>query len=256
MHIIVGIKSVVTRAPRGEIVRTEGNCALNPFDRPALEVARQLKVQHGATVTVISMGPPATDAILREALATGADRAVLLCDAALAGADTLATSTALQAGIAYLAPFDLLLFGTRTSDSDTGQVGSQTAVLLDVPMVTGVVKIDHNSRHNTVERFVDGFREVFEVSGPAAFTIRPEAASPRDPPLGGLAAAFDNMTVEVLTMHDLGLTAKQVGEAGSPTRVLSVKPVSKARACQWIEGTPGEQVAELVRCLSDTGLIV
>jgi electron transfer flavoprotein alpha/beta subunit len=75
------------------------------------------------------MGPPTVEATLREALAIGADRAVLLCDPALAGSDTLATSTALCAGATIPGPFDLVLFGTRTSDSDTGQVGPQTAVL-------------------------------------------------------------------------------------------------------------------------------
>ena len=142
MHIIVCIKSVVIDAPRGKTVRTADTCALNPFDRPALEVALQLKEKHGGSVTVMSMGPPTAETALREALAAGADRAVLLCDPAMAGSDTLATSTALCAGVSGLAPFDLLLFGTRTSDSDTGQVGPQTAVLLDLPMVTGAVRID------------------------------------------------------------------------------------------------------------------
>ncbi|MBC2711763.1 MAG: electron transfer flavoprotein subunit beta/FixA family protein [Desulfosarcina sp.] len=255
MHIIVCIKSVVTEAPRGKIVRTADKCALNPFDRPALEVALQLKEKHGGSVTVLSMGPPTAEATLREALATGADRAVLLCDPALAGSDTLATSTALCAGAQYLAPFDLLLFGTRTSDSDTGQVGPQTAMLLNLPMVTGAVKIDGTPESITVERKVDGFQEIYEVAIPAALTIHPIAAVPRDPALGGIADAFDEMPVETITIGPLGIDPKQVGDAGSPTRVLSMKPVKKERACQWIEGTPVAQADALVRQLVDSGLI-
>jgi electron transfer flavoprotein beta subunit len=255
LHIIVCIKSVVVDAPRGKIVRTADKCALNSFDRPALEVALQLKERYGGSVTVLSMGPPTAETALREALAAGADRAVLLCDPALAGADTLATSTALCAAVHGLAPFDMLLFGTRTSDSDTGQVGPQTAVLLDLPMVTGTVKIDGAHDCLTVERKVDGFMEIYEVALPAALTIHPTAAAPRDPALGDIATAFDEMSVEIVSIKQLGLDPSLVGEAGSPTRVLSMKPIQKNRACRWIEGTPATQADTLVQKLVDAGLI-
>jgi electron transfer flavoprotein beta subunit len=255
LHIIVCIKSVVVAAPRGKIVRTADKCALNPFDRPALEVALQLKETQGGSVTVLSMGPSTAETTLREALAAGADRAVLLCDPALAGSDTLATATALRAGVDYLAPFDLLLFGTRTSDSDTGQVGPQTAVLLDLPLICGAVKIDDTLDCLTVERTVDGFMEKYEVTLPAALTIHPTAAAPREPALGGIGAAFDEMPVETITARQLDLDPSLVGEAGSPTRVLSMKSVKKERACQWIEGTPTAQADALVRQLVDAGLI-
>lgn len=255
MRIIVCIKSVVTESPRGKIVRTADKCVMNPFDRPALEVALQLREKHGGSVTALSMGPPTAKAALREALAAGADRAVLLCDRALSGSDTLATSTALGAGVHYLAPFDLLLFGTRTSDSDTGQVGPQTAVLMEIPMVTGAVRIDGGPQRLTVSREVDGFQEVYEVTSPAGLTIHPTAAVGRDPALGGIAEAFDEMPVETLSIGQLGLDPTRVGEAGSPTRVLSMKPVKKDRACQWIEGSPAAQADALVRQLVGAGLL-
>ena len=255
MHIIVCIKSVVVDAPRGKIVRSADNCALNPYDRPALEVALRLKEKHGGAVTALTMGPPTAETTLREALAVGADRAVLLSDPALANSDTLATSTALGACVRSLAPFDLLLFGTRTSDSDTGQVGSQTAALLDLPMVTGALNIDGTVDRLTVERGVDGFLEVYEVALPAALAIHPTAALPRDPALGGLAAAFDEMPVETVSIDRLDLDPSLVGESGSPTRVLSMKPIIKNRACRWIEGTPAAQADTLVRQLVDAGLI-
>ena len=255
MHTIVCIKSVVTDAPREKIVRTADKCAFNPFDRPALEVALQLKAQHGGSVSVLSMGPPTAEATLREALAAGADRAVLLCDPALAGSDTLATSTALSAGAHYLSPFDLLLSGARTSDSDTGQVGSQTATLLDIPMLTGAIQIDGASDRLTVERMIDGFREIYELALPAALSIHPTAAIPRDPTLGNIATAFDELPVETITIGQLGLDPSLVGDLGSPTRVLSMKPVKRDRSCQWIEGTPVAQADALVRQLADSGLI-
>lgn len=255
MQIIVCIKSVVLDAPRGKIVRTADKCALNPFDRPPLEVALQLKEKHGGAVTVLTMGPSTAETSLREALAAGADRAVLLCDPALANSDTLATSTALSAAANYLAPFDLLLFGLRTLDSDTGQVGPQTAVLLDLPMVAGAVKIDGAPNCLTVTRKVDGFLEKYEVGLPAAFTIHPTAIAPRDPALGEIAFAFDEMPVETITVEQLGLDPSLVGEAGSPTRVLCMKPIKKDRTCRWIEGTPAAQADALVRQLVSAGLI-
>ena len=255
MHTIICIKSVVTDAPRGKIVRTPENCAFNPFDRPALEIALDLKKVHGGSVTVLSMGPPTAGAILREALAAGADRAVLLCDPAFAGADTLATATALCAGVKYLSPYDVLLFGIRTSDSDTGQVGSQTAAMLDIPTVTGIVRIESGPENMTVQREVDGFMETYEVTPPAAFTIHPKAALPKEPSLGGIATAFDEMPVESIGIEQLDLDAQLVGEAGSPTRVLSMKPIKRNRSCRWIDGTPPQQADALVRHLVGEGLI-
>lgn len=255
MHIIVCIKSVVTDAPRGKIIRSADKCALNPFDRPALEIALRLKTRHGGVITALSMGPPTAEATLREALALGADRAVLLCDPALAGADTLATSTALAAGVTHLAPFDLLLFGTRSSDSDTGQVGPQTAVLLDIPMLTNVVGLDEWAPTFTATREVDGFVETYALDSPAALTLHPSAAPPRDAALGDIATAFDKQSVTRLTIDTLGLDPATVGDAGSPTRVLSIKPVKKDRTCRMIDGTAAEQSEALVHQLASSGHI-
>lgn len=255
MHIVVCIKSVVVEAPKGKIIRTPDKCALNPFDRPVLEIALQLKAAQGGSVTVLSMGPPSAEASLREAMAAGADRAVLLCDPALAGADTLATATALCAGIGSLAPFDLVLFGTRTSDSDTGQVGPQTAVLLDLPMVSGARQIEVEANTLTVSRDLDGILETYALDMPAALTIHPSASTPRDPELGKIVEAFDEKTVESITIGQLGLEPAQVGDAGSPTRVLSMKTVTRKRTCQWIEGTSDAQADALVKKLVEAGKI-
>ena len=131
LNIIVCVKSVVLDAPKGRVVRSSESCELNPFDRPVLEVALNLREAHGGKITAISMGPEASALALIETMALGIDRSILISDPALAGSDTLVTSTALAAAIQKIAPFDLVLFGTRTADSDTGQVGPQTAALLE-----------------------------------------------------------------------------------------------------------------------------
>ncbi len=255
LHIIVCIKAVVLKAPRGRIVRAAENSRLNPFDLPALEAALQLKAQRGGTVTVLSMGPPSSRIVLAEAMAMGADRAVLASDPALAGADTLATSATLAAAVGTLAPYDLVLFGIRTSDSDTGQVGPQTAVALNLPLVSGVHRFELMEAGLRVERAMDQWVETFEVNFPAALTLRPEAARPRDIGLGGLAEAFDADQVEMLRLADLGLSADHVGEYGSPTRVRSMKPIQHERRCRILEGDPAELADQLIRELTRKGVL-
>jgi electron transfer flavoprotein beta subunit len=189
MHVIVCIKSVVKWdsgeqiSRDGRLVRTAENCELNPYDRPAIEIALQLKEEMGGSVTALSMGPESSEDALLEALAMGADRAALACDPALAGSDTLATSCALAAAIARLEPFDLVIFGARTSDSDTGQVGPQTATLLGIPLVTWAATVKAEGGGIVVERKADGFKEVYELTLPAALTVHPGALMPRDVPI-------------------------------------------------------------------------
>lgn len=254
-HTIVCIKAVVARAPKGRILRTTDNSCFNPFDRVALEAALQLKAHYGGHVTVLSMGPPTCEVVMTEALAMGADRAVLACDPAFAGADTLATSTTLAAAIETLAPYDLVLFGTRTADSDTGQVGPQTAVALNVSLVTGVHQLTCADDHLEVHRTMDHLVESFEVDFPAALTIRPEALQPRDIGLGGLAEAFDDCQVERLQLADLALSCDQVGEAGSPTRVVSMQPLRQKRQGQFLQGEPADLADQLIHHWMEKGLL-
>ncbi len=241
--------------PKGKLVREVDSLALNPFDRPALEVALRMKEELGGTVTALSMGPEASASALYEAMAMGVDRMVLLSDPALAGSDTLATSTALAASIAKLSPFDLVLFGTSTADSDTGQVGPQTAVLLDLPMVTWAHSIDWTDPGLHVKRRADGFYEEFELSLPAALTIHPRSVKPRDIGLAGLESAFEQGKIEKWTLSDLDISANQVGWAGSPTRVPAWTRVTRERKCEFISGTTKEQVEGLVSRLVESGLI-
>ena len=255
LHIIVCIKSVITTAPENGIVRSADTAELNPFDRPALEVAISMVEEQGGMVTVLSMGPPACAFVLNEAMAMGADRGVLLSDARLVDSDTLATSTVLAAAIKKLVPFDLALFGTRTYDSDTGQVGPQTAVLIDAPLVTGVTSCEFKDNLLRVDRKIDGFREEYELSLPATLTIHPSAVKPRDIPLGGIEEAFNTKKINVLTLDDLEITPGIVGSAGSPTRVISMTRVTRERKCEFLTGTTDEQVEELLDRIKKSGLI-
>jgi len=255
LKIIVCIKSVVLKAPGGRVTRTPESSRLNPFDRPVLETAFRLRGENGGTVSAVSMGPEAGVHALYEALALGADRGVLINDPALSGSDTLVTSTVLGSAVERLAPYDLLLFGTRTSDSDTGHVGPQTAVLLDLPLITNAHSMDVKGSTLVAESKVDGFVEKYEAALPLALTINPLSVQVGDLELKAIESAYDKDDIERWNLSDLSLSSDQVGEQGSPTRVLSMKKVRKERKCEFISGSIESQADELLRLLMESGRI-
>ena len=255
LNIIVCVKSVVVSAPEGRVVRLPEFCELNPYDRPALEMALNLREAHGGTVTTVSMGPESSEIALIETMALGVDRSILLCDSALAGSDTFATATALGAAIKKLAPFDLVLFGIRAADSDTGQVGPQTAILLNLPLVTWAYSIEPAENELFIERRADGFRERYALSFPAIVTVHHGAVQPRDVGLHGIESAFAAPKVEYWNLKALGLSPELVGEPGSPTKVISLKRVKKVRKCKFLTGSAEGQAQDLARLFVDTGLV-
>jgi electron transfer flavoprotein beta subunit len=175
MNIIVCIKQVpdtkdVRLDPKTNTMAREGvESIMNPFDRNALEEGVRLKEQHGGTVTVISMGPPQAEAVLREAVACGADEAVLVSDRAFAGADTWATTYTLGKAIEKIGPFDLIICGKQAIDGDTAQVGPGLAKRLNIPYVSYVRKISGvENEFLSVHRLMDdGYDEIeMPLAGP------------------------------------------------------------------------------------------
>lgn len=255
VHIIVCIKSVVKAAPQGVAKRTPENSEMNPFDRPALEAALKISGHHGGSVTVLTMGPPVSSEVLSEAQAMGADRAVLVTDPALAESDTLVTSKVLATAINKIGEFDLLFFGTRTADSDTGQVGPQTAALLDIAFVSSVKNITAKEEGWEIERTMDAWEEKWQANSPMAGTIDPRAFAPRSVGLVGISRVYEEPKIENWSLADLGLKAEEVGLIGSPTRVAALERIKRNRKCRMLEGEPQEQAAELMAWLTKMGAL-
>ncbi|KJS29499.1 MAG: hypothetical protein VR64_20215 [Desulfatitalea sp. BRH_c12] len=270
VHSIVCIKSVVRTAPDGVGRRTPDNSELNPFDRPALEAALRLKAALGGSVTALSMGPPVSAEVLAEAQAMGVDRAVLICGPALAGSDTLVTARVLAAGIARLMPYDIVFFGTRTSDSDTGQVGPQSATVLAIPFIGGVKQLEPaltdpladaptapgaTASHWRLQRLIDGWEESWQVQSPMAVTIHPRAYQARSIALGGIAAAHAPLDIQTWGLADVGMSVDSVGLAGSPTRVSNLRKIKRPRTCRMLTGEPREQVDALIEELTTKGIL-
>jgi len=202
---------------------------INPFDRRAVLEAMRLKGDLGGTVTVLSMGPPQAADALRECLSLGADRAVLLCDRAFAGADTLATARALARAIATVG-YDLVLAGRFSIDSETGQVGPEIAALLDAPLLGGVRRLAVAASDAAgvwtataeCERD-DGFTDV-ACETPLVVTCT-DRWKTRVPLVMPDEEAATQRPLETWTAAVLGGAPADYGQEGSPTWVADVQPV-------------------------------
>jgi electron transfer flavoprotein beta subunit len=262
MRIVVCVKQVPVDADlrldekRWTLVRQGVPSRINPHDLEALEVALSLRDQAGGEVLVFSMGPPQTEESLREALAMGADRAILLTDSAFGGADTLATSTVLAQAIRRLpSPADLILCGIRSADSDTAQVGPQVAEDLELPHVAYVTDIRVEEYALVVSRQVDRHSETIRVYLPALLTVLRASTSPRDIPFASIEDAFRSKEVQRWNMVDLGLEAHQVGFAGSATWVRRIREPEASHRANMVQGTPQEAVDAILRALRERYVI-
>ena len=203
MNIVVCIKQVPDTTEikinpvTGTLIRDGVPSIMNPDDKGGLEMALRLKDQYGAHVTVITMGPPQADQILREAFAMGVDRAILLTDRKFAGADTLATSNALAGALRTL-EWDLIITGRQAIDGDTAQVGPQTAEHLDIPQVSYVcgLEVEKGGKALRVTRETEDGVQILEAQMPCLLTVLSSAVKPRYMSAPGIVEAY-NKNVEI-----------------------------------------------------------
>lgn len=237
----------------GTMIREGLDVVINPLDLHALELALRLKESHQAQVTVLSMGPMSTEVVLRDTLALGADRAILLTDSAFAGADTWATSYTLSQAVKRLKiEHDLVLCGEKATDGETGQVGVEFAVLLNIPVITYVSKfISIHTDSIVVERTTEDAYERWKVKLPASVSVLRSVSEPRLATLSGKKQALSRK-VEIYNAKDLGLKADEIGLSGSPTRVVKVYNTKLSRNCRIYMGKDLDQgVKEVVRILKE-----
>ena len=262
MHIIVCVKQVpdttnVRINPETNTLIREGvESIMNPFDEYALEEALKLKDEHGARVTVITMGPPQADIILREALARGADDVALLTDRAVAGADTLATSYILSLAIRKLnTKPDLVLFGKQAIDGDTAQVGPGVSEFLKYPLVTYVKSLTVKDGIFTAESMMDEGVDVLEGKLPAVMTIVKEASTPRFASLGGWVEAKET-EIPAWGANEIEADLAQCGLDGSPTKVVKIFAPPVKSGGNKLDGreTPDDAVNAIVELLKKKGV--
>jgi electron transfer flavoprotein beta subunit len=253
LNIIVCIKQVpmVTELPwdeaTGTLRRDLAAGMMNPACKHALEAALQIKEKFGANVTALTMGPAAAEEILREALAMGADRGILISDKRLAGSDTYATSLILAAAIKKDCPqFDLILCGAYTSDSETAQVGPQLTEELQIPAAAYAENMEITGRMLRVRRFMDNFHETLEMEFPALVTVSMEKYLPRYTTLAGLENAFGEDNIAIYDVDALGISDKATGRQCSRTRVRKVYLHKAQKENIVLTGTAASIVSEFL----------
>lgn len=235
MNIVVCIKQVpntneVKLDPvTGTLIREGVPSIINPDDKAGLEAALRLKDSMGAHVTVLSMGPPQADAALREALAMGADEAILVSDRAFGGADTWATSTTIAAAIKNL-DYDLIITGRQAIDGDTAQVGPQISEHLGIPNISYAEEIKVEGDSIVVKRQYEDRYHIIKAKMPCLITALAELNEPRYMTPMGIWDAYHEKEVTIWTLEDLDVDRSNIGLKGSPTRVWKsfTKPLKAA----------------------------
>ena len=225
-HILVCVKAV----PASTSVQVDGEYRLkrdgvslqwNVADESALEAALRLKDKDGS-VTVLTMGPQKLEAPLKELLARGADRAVLITDRLMAGADTRATAAALKAAAEKLGPFDLILCGRRAIDGETGQVPAELAAALGIPCVSNVEAITEADQTLILSRRLENGIQTLSATGPIVVSACEYSYNLRLPGILSIRRA-KNKQVEMLSAADLELNAADCGLKGSLTKVVAME---------------------------------
>ena len=238
---------------RKTITRAGIPTIINPVDKNAVEAALQLKEQFGGKVTVITMAPPNAEENLRELLAMGADEAVLLSDRAFAGADTLATSYSLAAGLKKIGPFDLIFTGTETADGATSQVPAQLAEWLGVAHLWNVQEFAVEDNAIKAKMTMENGYINYLVQMPALLAVKRSINKPRYTSVMGVMKA-KKKPFTVYSAADLDVEPERLGLQGSPTKAGAVFTPSMARKGQQLTGETEEIVEQLIQVLRGAGL--
>ncbi len=225
---------------------------LDDTDRYGVEIALQLAEASEGSVTLFSMSPAGNLQGIRQALAMGADKAVIVSDPALKGSDALVTAKVLARAIEQEG-FDLVIAGTESTDGSAGVLPQQLAELLGAPALTFAKAVEHDGDTIRIHRQTpDGYDEV-EATLPAVLTVTAGVVEPRYPTFKGIMQAKQK-PVEQLTAADLGFDAAEVGAAGSAQYVRSVTPVPARQAGEIVEDD-GEAYRKILELLEQAKVV-
>ncbi|MCI9617895.1 MAG: electron transfer flavoprotein subunit beta/FixA family protein [Eubacterium sp.] len=241
MKVIVCIKQVpdtkggVQFNPDGTLNRAAMLTIMNPDDKAGLEAALRLKDKYGAEVTVLTMGLPKAEDVLREAMAMGADNGILVTDRVLGGADTWATSTTIAGAIRNIEDYDIIITGRQAIDGDTAQVGPQIAEHLGLPVISYAEGIEVEGDSVIVKRQYEDRHHMLKAKMPVLITALSELNDPRYMTPGGI---FDACDAEITTWGRKDLVDVNDGDLG-----LMGSPTKIAKASDKVRKGAGEKVA-------------
>ena len=267
MEILVCVNQVPDTAEvkidpeKHTVIRAGVPNIFNPFDQNALEAALQLKDSQGARVTLLSMGPPQAEDVLREGLAMGADDAYLLTDRKVGGSDTLATGYCLAQAVRKVAElqgieqFDIVLCGKQAIDGDTAQVGPQIATELGIPQITYAAEINVDGTTVRVKQQNEEGYIVTEAQFPVLITAVKELNEPRFPTIRGTMKA-KKREIPHLSADDIKVDETKIGLKGSPTMVRKIfTPPQRTQGLVIKEEDPNAAVSVLMEKLTAQKII-
>lgn len=256
MKIVVCIKQVPDTTEvridpeKGTLIRAGVPSIMNPDDKNALEEALRIKDENPNTkVTVVTMGPPSAETVIREAFGMGADEGILVTDRVFGGSDTWATANVLSAAIDKINDYDIVFAGRQAIDGDTAQVGPQIAEKLGLAQVTYVQKLDIKEDKLIIERSLEDGYEVIEAKTPILLTAINDLNEPRNMRLHKIVDGFREKSITTWTNDDLKIPSDKIGLKASPTNVKrTFTPEVKSKGV-ILEGDVEYTAKELVRVL-------
>ncbi len=240
----------------GAMKRMSGDTRTNPYDLFALETALALREKTGGTVTVLTMGPPQAETMMKDAYAMGADDAVILSDRKFAGADVLATSYALSQAIHVLGGADLIICGRQTTDGDTAQVGPAIAEHMHIPHAAWVAEIlDADDKSIRVRQDLVSVSQVSEIPYPCLITVDKDICVPRLPSylLKKKTAGRQVRIMSFADMPDQDLS--RYGLVGSPTSVERMFAPPEIEKQVYLEGDAEQKTEQLFEILTKKKII-
>lgn len=261
MKIVVCIKQVpdtkggVQFNPDGTLNRGAMLTIMNPDDKAGLEAALRIKDEIGAEVTVLTMGLPKAEEVLREAMAMGADNGILVTDRVLGGADTWATSTTIAGALRNI-DYDLIITGRQAIDGDTAQVGPQISEHLGIPVISYAQDIKIDGDYVIVKRQFDDRYHMLKAKMPCAITALSELNEPRYMTPGGIFDAYKK-EITVWGRADLkDVDDSNIGLNGSPTKIAKASDKVRKGAGETVTpDSPKEAVDYIMAKLAEKHVI-
>ena len=238
-------------APAAKLDQTGFTRVLNPYDAYAVEEAVRIKEARGGEITAITVGPETVrETLKKDCLAVGCDKAIIINDPLLAGADDAAIADVLCAALKK-DNYDLILFGIKAIDDDSGQVGILVAEKLGLPHVSTITKLELGEGTLTAHREIEGGKEIVDCPLPAVLTCQKGLNEPRLPSLPNIMKA-GMKPMQIVTCADLGVTP--------PAALVEIRQYSPPPArgtCRLITGDDAAAAArELARVLNEEAKVI
>lgn len=225
---------------------------LSEYDKNAIEIATQIWEQQGGSLTAISYGAADVKQSLKDALSRGPEKAIWVSDPDADQADAYVTANALAAAVQKAGDYTMIICADTSADLSNQQVPLRVAVLLDIPVITSVIKLEIKEEKVIAIRRVGETTETIVVERPAVYTVLPEIAQPRFPTVKQVLGAGKKPQTE-LKADELGL---EPGKLTPKRKIREIKGyVMTRKNIVYKEGTPTEIAAQLVENLTKEGLV-